>query len=235
VFINTRGYSQDYSWVNDGDCSQNIGFLDTWLENELDEPTLRLYGHQNSYYLLIMRVPSGRYDQFGRSIRSYWVFKSEEDDEGKLRALIAIFLNDREVFFKQLNECIGESSINPEFAINWKRLWNYIGLGFKMRDEGCRKLLTDERKSMVAKNNELNRRMLFSLLKRYKLPMEQGLLLVVGDAMMEQLAQQSNLWRALCVSESSQDWRALEVAPKRKKCFGKVKKWLAGLAMLLWI
>jgi hypothetical protein len=126
IYLNTRGFEQDYQWFNIGEDNSISVTKNFWEMREIsnipinDEFSLVLgkYG-ENELFLLATDLSSNRFDNKEREIKNSLLFISE--NEIVLRKLSNTFLFDHEEFVEILNSVIapfneGEFGFSVEYS-----------------------------------------------------------------------------------------------------------------------
>jgi len=220
VYINSRGRPniKDYCWLNDKEEKIHNSWLDDCLALiDSTSPVFALYHYQNSYWLFITRIESDRKDYTGRKIRSSLVLQTDtESGQQVLRNLLIVLMANLDDCLSEIDTFINESNNNAAGFKFDKKILD----GFLIKESNTEKvqqLNPRLRESKIAHLSLKRLEELTELIKSYQFPVEDGLLLWVGEGDIETLDKEENLWRVLCPSEQSKHWRISEVVSERKK------------------
>ena len=229
IYVQSRGISQDYDYqwkeINFDNNTQDIvdcPLLVKSFKHLLDSkaPSL-LLARSEKKLLLLITIPSQRRDYMNRIIRNYVAWIGEEQDEQILKALA----------FRGLKSLIGEDYSFQEEINNAVKSDRYKGftieinalevnnLAPKIQVESESNLPSEIAKRKIAKIGSQLINELINVLKQYKLPTEDGALVVVTGNKAQSALEEALVWRGLSKLVKSEDW--IEIQSNLKKKSGK--------------
>ncbi|MGK7923243.1 MAG: hypothetical protein AB4080_24915 [Trichodesmium sp.] len=246
IYIESRGFSQDddYRWLKVTEKNQtriDKQDLPTIIQEatqliDSESASIVLSRKNNSLLFLLTSIePIERVDFAHRQIRISiaWLMPDSLDNERILRMLAATALDteERQHLTTEISQAVilgGELGFQVDFE-HIQKLTNI---------NTAKNLLLDKSPNTTRKIAELSpprQQELTSELQEYRLPNQQGLIVVVTGIKKEQTLIDANIWRGLSSLVVSPDWQIINQTLPDKNFSSKLSKYFNNLMIIIWI
>lgn len=246
IYIESRGFSQDddYRWLKvteESEARVDQEYLPTIIQeaNKLidsESASIVLSRKNNSLLFLLTSIePVDRLDFAHRQIRISvaWLMSDSLDNERILRMLAASALDTEER--QDLTTEISQAVIlggDLGFQVDFQHIQKLTNIS------AAKNLLQDKLPNTTKKIAQLSpqrQQELASELKEYRLPNQQGLIVVVTGIKKEQALIDANIWRSLSSLVVYSDWQIINQTLPEKNLATKLSKYFNSLMIIIGI
>ncbi|MGB3511811.1 MAG: hypothetical protein WBA93_21760 [Microcoleaceae cyanobacterium] len=244
IYIESRGFSQDddYRWLKVTEQSQSridkedlpaiMQEANQLIDSEAESVVI---GRKNNELLLLITGVKAldRVDFADRQIRISvaWLILDSQDNERVLRMLAATILDaeKRQHLTAEITQAVslgGETG----FQVNFEQIQKLTNVS------QAQNLLQDELPSTSRKIAGLSAKCqaeLTSELQQYRLPTQEGLIVVVTGIKKAETLINAGIWRGLSSLVSSQDWQIIQGNLPAENSSSKLSKYFNRLIIIL--
>ncbi|BAY26982.1 hypothetical protein NIES2100_68020 [Calothrix sp. NIES-2100] len=195
IYVQSRGLEKDYNWVtskenNSEEISDNI-FIISRAINLIDAQdfSVVLLRLDDKLLLLVTGLLTQRQDINSRKIRNSIAWIGKNENEPQLRQLAALALKNE--LEPKIDEAINNYS--GRFEVNWNAIKQLIA------DETIQSefLSAEEAQGQIAINSKARKQELAEKLMKYRLPNEEGALVIVTGIKSKEALEADVIWRGL--------------------------------------
>ena len=211
IYVQSCGVypNHDYTWLRDDNTLINPPLLHSLDRlRQKNAPSIIISRTGEELLLLIFGLEtSQRYDFLGRQIFNSLVWRATSTEEPFLRKLAASALRKDDDFLEVIDQSVIDDDDEPGFKVLWTQIQE---ISYKRKAD---ELLPD-RTRKIGKNSKALRSNLAEELDRYRLPDQQGAIVVVTGIVDEVTLKQAGVWRSLSRLVEQEDWEEFTVEEK---------------------
>lgn len=222
IFVRSRGVEpkKDYTWVKVTETTQEAidNFPDLFQHESTnliysEKPSVVLSRRNGKLLLLITALqPPGRGDFYKRQIRISvgWISEYSDENEEACRQLAARVLDDKEnsELTVEIADAIPLGGIYG-FEADFEKLFGLIASCQIKHKVGSQQLTEAEEKfNKLAQLSPERKQSLVGILRQFKLPKREGVLVVFTTNKREGTLRQAEVWRGISSLVESPTWKA---------------------------
>jgi hypothetical protein len=230
IYIQSRGSSPDFDYAWQPEVPSFLSRISGYIQSE--SPSVVLCRFDSKLFLLVTALESATKKDFaGRVIRHSvgWVCDDNNENEMLLRAIAVEALQG--VLSSKVDKLV---DLDRKTGFSFQEE-DFKKLGNSILQEGAIEnspLAESEITRKIAKNSQkLKEHLAYKTLKRFKLPSNYELLVVVTGIKSEDSLSQANIWRSLSnlVQSEQEQWKTVSNTKKE----GQKQNFLMAIALIL--
>lgn len=207
------GRDFDYSWK--GDQLPELKNIKSLIESE--SPSILIKSQNDNLLLVITGIKSNRKDFSGRVIRNSvaWLVTKNLENEKGIRRLASLALKDQ--INSELDKLIFPSE-DQDFTFDEDALRKMVSI---VEGIDSKELDKTRESKQIAKVGEKNKRELAQELEKYRLPNQDGVLVVVTGVKSERILKETEVWRGLSLNVTSDEFEPYKAQSDKSSVFLK--------------